>query len=113
LGIEATGIGHRGSAIPNRNGRTYIDTFWEYSSKPVNDCNLDNLTTDLLSKFTSKVQIIEAYIATHPHVRIKIDLVVYSKANDFPVLHFDSQLITFLGRIHASIDCDIYVRNGD
>jgi hypothetical protein len=113
LGVEATSIGNKDSLIPGRNGQLFIDTFWKHVGIAVMDYNLDDLTDDFLSIFASKAQLIEGYMATHPHLNVTLGIVISTVWDDFPGLFFDDELITFLGRIHASIKCDIDIRDSD
>jgi hypothetical protein len=111
LGVKATEVGHKGSDIPGKDARKFRYTFWMHQGDSVIDADLNTLTDAFLSVFEPKTQLIEEYMAAHPHLSVGLCVLIYAAWNDFQSLYFDVKFVAFLGRIHASIGCDIYLRN--
>ena len=109
LKIEPTYIKYFGEAIGEINRKESPYTIWMYSSPYIIEHNLDKLTEMLLERFENKVQIIKEYASKYPSVEVKLWFVIRTDQENFPALYLNQKLISFLSKVNASIDFDIYI----
>lgn len=110
LRIEPTIVRHEGNTIPGRKYNISSPySMWGYSVWDTIDEDLNKLTEMLLDKFETKVELIIEYLSKHPVVEAKLWFVIRADPENFPSLYLNKRLISFLGKINASIDFDTYI----
>lgn len=109
LGVEPKYLRHLGDTISEKVKRESPYTIWLYASPYIVDNDLNKLTESLLNKFENKAEVIREYLSQHTSVEVKLWFVVKATQDDFPGLYLNPKLISFLGRVHACIDFDIYI----
>lgn len=109
LKVKPTRMKHIGDAISEKNKKGSPYTVWMYSSPYVIEDDLENLTKMLLEIFETKADIIKGYISNNPNIEVKLWFVIKTDQKNFPGLYLNQQLITFLSKVNASIDFDVYI----
>ena len=109
LEVEPKFTRHLGEFISETHKKESPYTIWLYASPYIIDDDLNKLTEMILDKFENKAELIREYLSQHPSVEAKLWFVVRTDSENFPGLYLNNKLVSFLGKVHACIDFDIYI----
>jgi len=94
--------------IPEGKKRPSIETSWSISTDKEDSYDVDVQTKKVLLLITEKVEEL-CEIKEKMNVSFILSLIVEVENGEKPALHFTSDTISFLGKIGAETDIDLYI----
>ena len=107
--VNSTRQYKKGDSIDNSQS-VYKCDGWEYGTKKTNSFDLDCLLDEIMDLFdNSRVENYLNKLKGDIIVNIGFELVIEIEDGNTPGIYFDESFVSFLNRIGASIDVDLYV----
>ncbi|WP_455813226.1 DUF4279 domain-containing protein [Pseudomonas graminis] len=107
LGINPSEVRVKG-VIPKGRKRPSVETSWSISTDKEDSYDVDVQTKKVLSLIKEKVGDL-CEIKEKMDVSFILSLIVEVENGEKPALHFTSDTISFLGKIGAESDIDLYI----